>query len=427
MTASLYQLVLRLLILGMLVAANIDVARVERGDADVSMTPQAVGKILLLGLIGLAGAWGWWRSSQSRAYLMSLPGLLFLALGFWHFASVPTAVSRVTALAGAIAYTAALLGVVSAIAHLGIRRVLYDMILAFLIYVFGSVLFYVLFPEKGIFIEVMDATTKVPRLGGLGHPNILGRNCAFVTLFCIAAAFDRVLNWKWCLVVIPLLTAITLAALSRTPLIALVATLLFLAIPLLRQSKYFYALGGCAFACVLLVLVLEFTVGFDTLASKVISSGTKTGSVEEVTSVTGRTKIWTLAIELIREQPIFGHGTGSLPILMSGESGHAHNILLSPTASLGLPGGCLLFAILIWNIFTAYRYPVFLLRAMVSFIVIVGLVESPLLGPTPDGMTFFWFAISIWPLILEREKRSKLQAELVNGIQPSIRAEGTSP
>jgi O-antigen ligase len=421
-TTSLYAMALRASLFLIVFAANIDVARIERLNVDVSVTPQVILKLILLGGLGILGVWGWWRNAKVRQYLLSVPGILLVGLGIWQFIGVPLAYNAMTSLAGSLAYAAALLGVVSGIVHLGVRRVLFDMVAAAGLYVVLGLLLYVAMPERAIFIEVMSATNKVPRLAGLGHPNILGRNCCFVILFFIFASVDRLIDWRWCLIVVPVFLFVTFAALSRTPLIALILTVGLLAIPLLQHRHAIYAIGFAAVVGIGLILVLELAVGLNQVTDRLISSGTKTGDVSEVTTVTGRTEIWAMAITLIKQSPIVGHGSGSLaPMLesLSGNArnvGHAHNILLSPTAQLGLPGGFIILLLLIWNGITAFQARIYVFLGSVCFLLLNGLVESPLLGALPDGMTFFWLVLCFWPLALaEKRMAGENSARIATG------------
>jgi len=187
------------------------------------------------------------------------------------------------------------------------------------------------------------------------------------------------------------------SGLSRTPILAGLAGLTIVLLPLNRPSTY-----------VILVLALvvglcgwftaDAVVGNGRLLGKVLTSATKTGDVSEVTSLTGRTEIWSYAIKMIAERPIFGWGTGSAAVTFGTLSGHAHNILLQPTVALGIPGGILVAALLVWNLFCLFQYPNTILHAFLAFLFVLGLVETPLLGAFPDAMTPIWIAVCFWPI-----------------------------
>ena len=72
------------------------------------------------------------------------------------------------------------------------------------------------------------------------------------------------------------------------------------------------------------------------------------GTPEDLTSFTGRTRLWTHSFDLIKERPLFGWGPGILRVggvaeaTISGNvgfGGHAHNALLEALLGAGLIGG----------------------------------------------------------------------------------------
>lgn len=73
----------------------------------------------------------------------------------------------------------------------------------------------------------------------------------------------------------------------------------------------------------------------------------------------GRFEIWTYAIKLIIEKPIWGWGSGSFPILFELEAsqykGHSHNLLLELGLSFGVITALLFATATIYLIFSSYK------------------------------------------------------------------------
>lgn len=401
-----YVFAMRSLMLIMAFVNNIDLARVDRGNAE-GFTTQSLIKVALVGVSGILGAWGWWRSPATRRLLLSVPGFLLMLLSFWYFVSTPGSIVPKNSLAAAISFFCILLFVVSAVTHVGGRKLIMDIGFGLVIYVLGSILLYLVLPDQAFFVEVLGERLTKVRFAGLGHPNVLGRICVYTSLFLLAAALHRSMSIVWFWVSLPFLGAIIMATLSRTPVAAGVLAIGIVSLPLLKRPVYVYAAGAALFLGLIGLVLAEVTVGTDLLFDRLIATGTKTGSVEEVTTLTGRTRIWEFAWEKAMESPIVGWGAGSTPELMAGVSGHAHNILLQPTVSIGFPGGMLFAALLLWNVYCAIRYDLPMLRMTTVFILTLGIAETPLFNPLPESVTLMWLVCCFWPLALASDMQPK--------------------
>ncbi|MGN8119635.1 O-antigen ligase family protein [Labrys sp. 22185] len=116
----------------------------------------------------------------------------------------------------------------------------------------------------------------------------------------------------------------------------------------------------------------------------------RSGSPDEITSGTGRSRIWAVVLELWSEQPLLGYGAGSAkyilpknPLLFTAAA-HAHNLFLNVLFSGGLVG-LLLFG---WGLVLAMRqaiggkeHGVF---ALLIFFMVYGITE-----PTIGGLVSF--------------------------------------
>lgn len=401
----LFHWALRIVLVAMVFANNIDMMK-EHGAEAESGSLQAKIKLLCIGLAGVLGAWGWWKDGRVRALCWSVPGILLVFLGLNYVASgaVASSVSKSVAMASAVAYWASVLFVVTCVGRLGGRQVIGLVTIGLLAYVVGSLLLGVVSPEKAKFIEIMDLHTKIERFGGLGQPNTLGRfaMCSVVLMF--GMAIDGHLKWRWFLAVGFCATWVGMESMSRTPILAAAVAMIFLGTLWMRRERWPFLMLVGSSSIVVLLIALQFSPWLQSLGDRVIQKFTKTGDVEEVTTLTGRTQIWERAWELTWEKPALGHGGGSTPILLEKLSGHAHNVILDVMVNLGVGAGAIVVLLFLWLIYHAIQLPEATFRGATIFLCLVGMAERLLFGPIPEALTYLWIAMLFWSLQLERSR-----------------------
>jgi O-antigen ligase len=97
-------------------------------------------------------------------------------------------------------------------------------------------------------------------------------------------------------------------------------------------------------------LALIAYLGF---GEELLAGLSRSGSADEITSGTGRTKIWSVVLRLWSEQPLFGYGAGSAKYILPKEpllfkaAAHAHDLYLNILFSGGAVG-LLLFLAGLW-------------------------------------------------------------------------------
>ena len=109
----------------------------------------------------------------------------------------------------------------------------------------------------------------------------------------------------------------------------------------------------------------------------------------DITSVSGRLTIWSVALDLTRDSPVVGHGVasgellfpqasaaGDLPVLIIG---HAHNMLLEITVTQGLIG-LALTGIALGGYFTARASPGGRLSSVILIAILLSGVTEAILG-----------------------------------------------
>ncbi|AMJ62548.1 O-antigen ligase family protein [Bosea sp. PAMC 26642] len=133
---------------------------------------------------------------------------------------------------------------------------------------------------------------------------------------------------------------------------------------------------------------------------EIFSLVSRSGDSEEITSATGRTRIWPVVIDLWYRSPIIGWGFSSaqhiLPIHpdLFLAAAHAHNVYLEILFSTGIIG----FGLFIWCILTTI---VLCIRigarrelSLFAFFMVYGLTEPLLNGPISYPI-FAWFLIVV--------------------------------
>ncbi len=395
-----YPLLLRISVIAIVFAANIDLPKIDRAVDAYKTGPQSLIKFAILILAGMLGAWGWWRNPLTRRMFISIQGGLLLVLCALHLPACIGALSPTIAFSSGIAFTCTLLVAAAAMSHLGPKCVMFDILFGLFLYLIGCLFAYFLIPDMAIFMEVLSPTQIVQRIGGLGHPNILGRTAIFCMLFLFSACYGGLVRWRWFWFWFPLLAIETVISLSRTPVIGAAVALGVVCLPLIRRPTTVYIIGLCIAVGVFGLILAEGTIGTDKLLGKFVSASTKTGEIEELTSATGRTRIWWEAFQIAKQRPIFGHGAGASPIAMAGFSGHAHNVFLDVAINLGFPAALVALFLMAWNLYDGIVSRVPILVSTAVFIFVVSLAERPLFSPIPDSMTLIWMLTTLWPVYL---------------------------
>lgn len=389
LSVAIFPQLLQLALLLAVFANGIDIARSDRAQG-VSLSPQVLARIALaIVSLGL-GAWGWWRLETVRKIMMTARGWVFLLFVASQCISVPMSIEPKTAGFVAMAMMSYGLLVTSALVVLGIRRTILTIVVATYSYVVVSWLVYLLVPEIGIFKEYLTMTDSVQRMGGLGHPNTVGRSACHITLLLLICVRERWVSWRWLVLALPLLFATLIATKSRSPIAATAVGVVIFAWPLLRdRATYFLAaISVCLVAGG--ALFIESTQGIDFFLSRHVLKTTKSGDMQEITSLTGRTEIWEAAIGHIKASPWFGYGGGTSSNVMIDYSGHAHNIYLETALNHGIPTALLFVVLTLFTLKDALSGRIVVLPEMMAFILVLGMVESPIVGMPSDPLLCLW-------------------------------------
>ncbi len=292
-------------------------------------------------------------------------------------------------------------------AALGAKRTIRSIAVSSCLLVVASVAVERLFTASSANVLSTDGLFGVERLTGLfTDPNTLGQTAA------VGAVAAAVLLFRYQAPRVAIVCGVVsllggAASQSRTALIALVVALLVSCFTNSR-SRRLAAVGAA------LVLV---TVSFiPEVSSEVTDTFTRSGDPNEVLTLTGRTRVWRAAIDVAKDRPIFGHGVGTSPPVLTGQirdgqitwpALHAHNAGLQVLVTQGVAGlSLLLFSLVRW--FTAGNR----LTALdpLLWLVVVGTVTEVLVYRVPSS----YFLVLCAVLVFDRADRATTRVGLVS-------------
>jgi len=153
------------------------------------------------------------------------------------------------------------------------------------------------------------------------------------------------------------------------------------------KRKYLFFL----FISFAVTLFVFFDLNIHKISNKIMHSISRTGDINEITTFTGRTKIWAFTFDSFLKSPLIGYGYGSTRYLLNTKKARqygiyttsAHNLFLQCMFDTGIIG-LLFLSIALYKqakLCLKYFYP---LQYMIFiFIILTGFFESYLLGSTP--------------------------------------------
>jgi O-antigen ligase len=304
-------------------------------------------------------------------------------------------------------------------------RTIEIMVLVALLMCVGSIVVYFAVPSVGRMQAWMQGAGfgDTGRLKGLsGSPNGIGMVAAFSILLAVVyyreiSPFGR----RLALALIP--CAFTVLVLSNNR-----GGMLTLAVAMWSN---FVLRGGTAFK-----VALSVTGGLAGIAmlmsfpDQILSALSRSGEASEITSVTGRSSIWAVVIELWAQRPLLGHGyASSLSILpldprLFGVAAHSHNMYLE----LLFGGGIVVLGIFLYGTFQTllamYRLGAVSEATLFVFFLVRGVTES---GPFNAMIAYngFAFSMTIALVILKvmdaREKSLVARPFTATRVAPALR------
>lgn len=234
-----------------------------------------------------------------------------------------------------------------------------------------------------------------PRLQGLsGHPNVLGEQMAVLITLAAIARRQRLINRGVFFLCLVLGMVVLEATNSRT----MLAAVLFAWVVVALRQRGLLALAFAALAGSASVILLAWASGYNPVPEALLVSFSRSGNTSELTTLTGRTELWQVAFELIRERPLLGWGyNGTEALFVSsvgrafyGDPVNAHNMYLQAVVSLGLLG-CLPLAFLLALLVKRMLVnPDPARDQFLLLVMIIGLAEVAI-AATPVALTLVFF------------------------------------
>ncbi|SMP53046.1 O-antigen ligase [Neorhodopirellula lusitana] len=386
-------------------------------SADFDRATQSTGvqTFLKLGLgagVAAIAALALLVSPRTRRVLSSVPAAALVALGIVFLATSVFAMAeiRTISVASALLYMVYLIFLAAALATLGVRNVVGCLIAGSVLYLVFTLGLYVVFPERGQFVEYTSDADSVIRMGGTGHPNNIAKTAIATGLALIAMLVGTAkgklaigMRDPWvrlfCIGSLLLVAIVMVGTMSRTAILAggaATAMLLF---------DRFYGRGGVvlfvsAVSFVMVaVLAVSLLTGEGPLSESAVGAVTKSGDVEEITSLTGRTVIWEEAIGFIAQRPVTGWGLDSAASVMSKRATGTHNLLLHVSFSAGLLAAAILAGLLVWSFLFGALSEHEWIRAVMVYVLVSGLVEDTIFESFPTTLTMLWMVALMAPVV----------------------------
>ena len=323
-----------------------------------------------------------------------------LAWAYAALALVSTAWSQVPAYTGANALGLAAYLCLAALAATALGGVLALRVLIWSLTALAGLSLVGAFVNPDLAWQPPSDVETVYRLRGFsGHPNVLGQQAAVLCLLAVAARRSGALGLKGFLFALGIGLVTTLATRSR---FALAAFLLGWAFVVLRDHPRGRALAlagagllGAALALGTGYLAMmpppDLDAGFGDLS--------RTGSSNEILTLTGRTELWAAAARLIAQKPLFGWGFNGtegllldfLPSNFTGSGLNPHNMTVQTLLSLGFVGSLPAFALFAVLVARLVRRPDTLRDQLTLFVLLNGLGEVEVYGtPVLLNLVFYW-------------------------------------
>ena len=349
--------------------------------------------ILRLGLCAACGLYGLAHLPLALDKLGRFPLAWMAILGVWATVTAPFAANMFQATAACGVLWCVLLFVPAVVTQLGVTRSLQTILLASVFYLVGQWALYFTVPELGRGEELLPGGEIIYRVGADSQQLGLEATALIGILLVLRRQRRISSNWFWLLLALAVVTLI--GAKSRTSAIAAIAGVAFLGLRRLG-SRQVAKLGAIAAASAVVLLILVATdtisVDLDSAAASVSRSGTS----QEITSVTGRATIWEFVLLKITESPVIGWGyccASAASQDFEHHLRHAHNEILNAALCLGIVGAVLLVGMFLQQIIAACttrdELPIF----VTVVTLIAGITEPVLLISMPPVLMILWIMI----------------------------------
>ena len=358
-------------------------------------------RLVATGAGGLLGAYGLLFVPKIRLAFLSFPGVWVIGILFFVLVGTVFSPYRSYAFPHLLALSAIVLFAPFAFHILGTRRFINIVLATMTLSLVASWFLYLFMPDYGVMIEHTSNTETVQRMGGTSHPNVLSGIVVLMVVILAYLWFEGKRSWEFCLPLLLLCIATLIFTGTRVAVVAAIFSILIVYRRFWLRTDILPITAALGVAILLGALVVFSSDGTNPITSSLVGSTTRSGNVEEITSVTGRSDIWTFVIDSIQKRPLLGYGPGTAKIYLEkkGLLLHTHNVVLAIAFAGGVFAGAFAFMMFVQQLLVSiggkYR-----LAALISFVIILNsLTEVPIFDYIPGTPTVVWLAAIFWPIL----------------------------
>lgn len=412
--ADIFQLPLPIVIGWCLVAgcSFFNLANVLVEKDEVGLDLQVLVKLGMIGAGGLYGLYGLLTRPKARQMITSFPVAWILIIATFYFIAVPFSPFPRNALVSTCSIIAILFMMVTALDHIGVQRVVNAMFWGMSAFIVGSWYVYFAHPHIGVLAEPITNGEFAYRMSGLAHANTLGQVSGLTVLFAFVLVFSYK-NRNPMIIIIGLLAlGALIGSLSRTSLMACVASFLFGYRHLYLKKKYAFAYLVGGLALILALLVLNTQVDLQEKFVGKLELLSKSGDADELTTATGRSDIWAHAFYLLGDRPVTGYGAATQKYYFQDHSLYTHNLVINIAFSAGIFAGITAVLMILMRVRLLFIRTYRLADAIAVFIIVNGLFENVIFSILAGLPTMLWILALAWPLL--PDEKSETSANGIN-------------
>ncbi len=307
--------------------------------------------------------------------------------------------------------------IVIMVSRYGIDNMVYYYLIGAVIFGVISLVYYYFIPEVGRYIYWQDgALFQSSRLKGVGgHPNTVGFMMAIAALAFVHLMLQKYpVNKMLYLGVVIILFCLILTN-SRT---SMVGMMLMVS---LYSSLYFRLFPVAVITGVVCIFFALISIGLSWgVIPELLQMVSRSGDINEITSLTGRSHIWEQLFILIQQKPILGWGHAVLGEVLVAHAneigftiGQAHNLYLNILFSGGFIGLFIfllgIVSMLIFSIVKAIYKRAFLELCIVVYVLLNGMTEAIIMGSVATN-SYLVFIMCIASLsVFTKQARDKVK------------------
>ena len=272
-----------------------------------------------------------------------------------------------------------------------------------------------------------DSLGEADRLRGFAnHPVSLAAVCAMLMVCCAALMYYMPKRRPILIGIIILALATLMLSQSRMALVAVLISGFIFWLRVRPGASWLIPIGVLAATAITLTTA---SIGLENiLPSELVKLVSRSGNVNELLTLTGRSVIWDFTLHQIAEAPILGHGhNSSEPIFLERfhlfTVTHAHNLLLQALFSIGLIGTLFLVTILVIQLRTFLVSPELFRDVVLVALLVGGITETTFYTRNPGALSIIWMftiALAAYHVVERRRVNAALWAGIGNMRQGAI-------